>query len=100
MTSTGKLSKIDYWKKWELFELFDNLHQAEKLLLDRARENNDSQLLNFKNDFIEELYELKGENVPDFTRIREWFSPEKEWDRMVGQSGKEIGNNIFRITDK
>ena len=26
------LSKIEYWKKWELFELFSDLHLAEKML--------------------------------------------------------------------
>ena len=27
-----KLSKVDYWKKWEFFELLDDLHKAEKML--------------------------------------------------------------------
>lgn len=97
-TYSKEFSKIDYWTKWELFELFNDLHQAEKLLFNKVGDNNDSQLLNFKNDFIEELYKLKSENAADFTKIHEWFSPEKEWETMVGQQGKEVGTNIFRIT--
>lgn len=98
--NSDKLSKVDYWKKWELFELFDDLHKAERLLIEIVNERNDSEFLKFKQDFIEELYEIKGDNVADFTRIWEWFTPTKEWEIFGGQEGKEFGNNIFRITDK
>jgi len=67
---------------------------------DIASNNIDSQFLKFKNDYIEELYEIEGDNVADFTRIWEWFTPTKEWDILVGQVGNNLGNNIFRITDK
>jgi len=96
---SDKLSKVDYWKKWELFELFDDLHKAEHLLTNIKSDDN-SQLLKFKIDYIEELYELKGDNVADFTRIWDWFTPTKEWDTLVGQRGKQLGNNIFRIADR
>ncbi len=94
------LSKVDYWKKWELFELFDDLHKGEKLLVDIASSNMDRQFLKFKNDYIEELYEIESDNVADFTRVWEWFKPTKEWNTMLGETGKEIGINVFRITDK
>lgn len=97
---SDNLSKVDYWKKWELFELFDNLSEAETLLNDIANDLKDDGITKFKNDFIEELYEIKGDNVADFTRIWEWFTPTKEWNKFVGQTGKTIGDNIFRITDK
>jgi len=97
--NSDKLSKVDYWKKWELFELFDDLHKAERLLIEIVNERNDSKFLKFKEDYIEELYEIKGDNVADFTRIWEWFTPTKEWEIFAGQEGKEFGNNIFRITD-
>jgi hypothetical protein len=96
---SDKLSKIDYWKKWELFELFDDLHKAEKLLSDIATVKQQDDILNFKSKFVEELYEIEGDNFADFTRIWEWFAPTKEWDTLIGKTGKEIGNNIFRITD-
>ncbi len=97
---SDKLSKFDYWKKWELFELFEYLHIAEKLLAEIATDSNQNKLLIFKNEFVEELYEIKGDNVANFTRIWEWFAPTKEWVKFVGQQGVEVGNNIFRITDK
>lgn len=94
------LSKVDYWKKWELFELFDELHKGERLLIEIAINNFEDQFLKFKNDYIEELYEIEGDNVADFTRIWEWFTPTKEWEMLLGDKGKEIGDNVFRITDK
>jgi hypothetical protein len=97
---SDKLSKVDYWKKWELFELFDDLHAAEKLLTDITTGKEESEFAQFKNEFLEELYEIKGDNVADFTRIWEWFAPTKEWDTLVGERGKQLGDNIFRITDK
>jgi hypothetical protein len=68
----GELSKIEYWKKWEFFELFDDLHKAEKLLNSgQFNENNDIDI--FKSEFTEELYETTGGNVADFTRMWMWF---------------------------
>ncbi|TPD67000.1 hypothetical protein [Flavobacterium microcysteis] len=95
-----KLSKVDYWKKWELFELFDDLHRGEKLLIEIASKNSESQFLKFKDNYIEELYEIEGDNVADFTRIWEWFTPTKEWETLLSEKGKEIGDNVFRITDQ
>ncbi|MFY7734290.1 MAG: hypothetical protein ACOVSR_12460 [Bacteroidia bacterium] len=97
---TDGLSKVDYWKKWELFKLFDELHKGERLLIEIAINNFEDQFLKFKNDYIEELYEIEGNNVADFTRIWEWFTPTKEWEMLLGDKGKEIGDNVFRITDK
>jgi len=94
------ISKIDYWKKWELFELFDELHKAENFLIDILDKKNDDELIKFKKEFIEELYEIEGDNVADFTRIWEWFTPTKEWEILLGDKGQKIGRNVFRITDK
>jgi len=96
---SDELSKVDYWKKWELFALFEDLHKGEQLLLDIASNNMESLLIKFKDDFIEELYEIEGDNEADFTRIWEWFSPTKEWEIFLGENGKEIGSNVYRITD-
>lgn len=60
----------------------------------------EDQFLKFKNVYIEELYEIEGNNLADFTRIWEWFTPTKEWEMLLGDKGKEIGDNVFRITDK
>lgn len=93
-----RLSKDAYWKKWELF---DYLHKGEKLLLNLTNNKHaESQLLQFKDEFIEELYEIEGDNVADFTRIWEWFTPKNKWEKLLGDKGIEIGKNVFRITDK
>jgi hypothetical protein len=97
-TKEKKLSKVDYWRKWELFELFDDLHKAEKLL--NSRQSSGDRAEKFKTEFIEELGEIEGDNVADFTRVWEWFSPNKEWDNVVGVEGKEFGKRIFQRTDR
>jgi|SRR4051812_48540185 hypothetical protein len=97
---SDKISKVDYWKKWELFELFDDLNEAEKLLIDIATDRHRNELLLFKNEFIEELHEIEDDNVPDFTRIWQWFTPTKEWENLIGIDGKELGDRIFKRTDR
>lgn len=98
-TEKKELSKIDYWKKWELFELFDDLHEAEKLLTSgQFDEINDID--QFKSEFIEELYDIEGANVADFTRMWIWFSPNKEWESKIGIKGNELGRRIFQRTDR
>lgn len=97
-TRERRLSKIEYWKKWEIFELFDDLHDAEQLL--NSGKFNGNRYEQFKNEFAEELGEIEGDNVVDFTRIREWFSPNSEWDSVVGLEGEELGKRIFNRTDR
>jgi len=93
------ISKIEYWKLWELYELFDDLHLAERLLEDNQLESiNGTQ--EFKDQFIEELYEVEGDNVADFTRIWEWFTPNKQWDINMGIQGGDLGARIFYRTDR
>jgi hypothetical protein len=98
-TTEKRLSKVDYWKKWEVFELFDDLREAEKLLNSRRYKGNED-IEKFKNKFIEEFTEIEGDNVADFTRIWQWFSPGREWDNQVGAEGKELGKRIFQRTDR
>lgn len=98
-TQEHKLSKVEYWKKWELFELFDDLHEALKLL-SLIHCVKGSEFEKFKLDFEEELGDLEGDNVADFTKIWEWFSPGNKWDNLVGPEGEELGKRIFRRTDR
>lgn len=97
-TNKKRFSKVDYWKKWQLFELFDDLHGAEQLL--NSTQPNGGRGENFKTEFIEELGEIEGDNVADFTRFWEWFSPNNEWDNLVGSEGRELGKRIFQRTDR
>jgi hypothetical protein len=98
-TREKKLSKIEYWRKWEFFELFDDLHDAEKLLTS-GQFNANSEVEKFKAEFIEELYEIEGDNVADFTIMWTWFSPNNEWDRITGSKGNELGKRIFQRADR
>ena len=68
------ITKTDYWKKWEFFELFDDLKIAENILVEKANSNFLTQ--KFKDEFIEHINEIKGDNVIDFTLVRQWFSPD------------------------
>jgi len=95
-----KNPKLAYWEEWGFFELFSDLHKAELLLIDLKNHKSDSDFLKFKEEFIEELHEIEKDNIPDFTRFWEWFTPTREWDKFTGNSGEELSNNIFRITDK
>src|SRR5688572_12306289 len=98
-TREKKLSKIEYWKKWEFSELFDDLHEAEKLLTS-GQFNGNGDVEIFKRQFIEELYEIEGDNVADFTRMWIWFSPGEEWDNKIGRPGSELAERIFRRIDR
>ena len=78
--------------------MFDDLHKAEQLLDSESISNNDAET--FKAKFIEELYQVEGDNIADFTRIWEWFSPNKDWDKVVGTKGSELGKRIFKRADR
>ncbi|HKX86019.1 MAG TPA: hypothetical protein VJL37_05070 [Flavobacterium sp.] len=90
------MNKIEIWKKYELIDLFQDLEQAEKILskLTGGSSNNFNSVEDFYNVFVEELYELKGENVPDFEQICIWFAPTSTWDDFVGLEGLELANRI------
>jgi len=91
------LSKLDYWKAFELYELFDDLDGVIAVL-----EHNDTRVdfIAFKESFTEELGELEGANDPDFSRIWEWFAPGSDWDRLMARRGFELGKAIFKRADR
>ncbi|KFE98154.1 hypothetical protein IX39_17335 [Chryseobacterium formosense] len=95
---TDRLSKIEYFEKYQLKELFNLLHQAEELLEEVCSENSHTDFINFKKLFVEEIYELEGDNIADFTNIWNWFQTNKEWNQFTGLTGKELGHKILNIT--
>lgn len=99
-SKTNGLSKLEYFEKYQLKELFNLLHQAEELLEEISSKNSNTDFLNFKNLFTEEIYELEDDNIGDFTIIWNWFQIDKEWNRFTGLIGKEIGLKILNITTK
>jgi len=95
--TTPVLSKVDYWKAFELFALFDDLDRVKAVL-----EHTDDiriDFIAFKDWFTEELGELEGANNPDFSRVREWFAPNADWDRLMGRQGVELGRSVFKRAD-
>lgn len=96
-----KPTKVETWKKFELFELFDDLDKAEQILSKRngGYSGNFTSVEEFYKEFIEELYDLKRQNIPNFNRICLWFAPTSAWDDFIGMDGIEFGNRIYERAD-
>ena len=90
-----KISKTEYFQKFQLIELFSLLHQAEKIIENKRELNLDK----FRNEFIDEIYAIERENVADFTKIWNWFKPNNEWDKIAKSDDQILGKKIFEITD-
>lgn len=94
--SSIKLTKSQYWKKFELVELFDDLFKAERLLKDLIQRNiGGVELQKFTDLFVEELYYIHGDNVPDFTSIMNLFRPNGEWDSFQFLKEYKLGIEIY-----
>jgi hypothetical protein len=98
---TKQLSKVEFWEKYEFFELIADLHLAEKLLSEfkggYCRKFDSAE--DFHKALIEGIFDVEFDNVPDFTQIWNWFAPTCEWDSFAGIEGFELGNRIFMRTD-
>ena len=90
-------TKVETWKKFELFELFIDLDKAEQILskLSGGYSGNFVSAEEFYKVFTEELNDLKHQNVPDFKQVCIWFAPTSAWDDFVGIDGMELGNRIY-----
>jgi hypothetical protein len=96
------MNKIEIWKKYELFELFEDLESAEKMLAEYS-DGYSGKFLSaeaFCKAFKEEVYDLRHQNVPDFNKICSWFAPTSVWDDFVGISGMELANRIYDRANK
>ena len=97
-----KLSKVDYWKKWEFFELLDDLHKAEKMLskYEGAYSGEFLSAQEFHEALIDAIDDIEFGNQTDLSRFWIWFAPTKAWDDFVGEEGIELGNRIFERVDR
>ena len=95
---TRQLSKIEYWQKWELIELIDDLKLAQKRL-EKEPSTNHSSLIKFKEDFDEELYNVSHDNVADFTQLWKWFTAGGKWNELMGDKGEELRAQIYLRAD-
>ncbi len=91
------LSKVDYWKKWEYFELLDNLHEAEQLLsYFRGGHSHDfKSAQDFHQALVDVFDYVEYGNQNDLTRFCNWFAPTADWDDFVGMEGIALGNRIY-----
>ena len=97
-----KLSKLAYWKKWEFFDLLDDLHKAEKML-SQYEGGYSGEFLSaqeFHTALVDAIDEIEFGNQTDLTNIWIWFAPTTAWDDFVGKEGIELGNRIFARADK
>jgi len=92
-----KLTKIEYFEKFQFFQLFTLLHNAETLI--ETEIDSKSVFNKFKNEFIEEIYDVEGSNIADLTMIWNWFKPEKEWSLATKEKGETLRKQIFEIVD-
>jgi hypothetical protein len=96
------LSKIDYWKKYDFFELIADLHQALEFLANYSG--------GYSNGFLsaEAFYlaledaidDIEFGNQTDLNRFYIWFAPASDWDDFTGNEGSDLGDNIFERVKK
>ncbi|WP_293786934.1 hypothetical protein [uncultured Pedobacter sp.] len=91
------LSKAGYWEAFELHALFDDLNKVKAIL--EHTDDTRIDFIAFKDEFMEELDILEGENNPDFSRVSEWFAPDADWDRLMGPRGRVLGTSVFKRAD-
>ncbi|TXE15456.1 hypothetical protein ES731_15355 [Psychroflexus gondwanensis] len=96
-----RLSKVEYWKKWEFFELVEDLHKAEKLLAEfkGGYSNQFDSAQDFHSHLVDFINDIEYGNRIDISELWIWFAPTCAWDDLVGLVGIEIGNRIFERVD-
>lgn len=91
------MDKTEIFKLYQLFELWDDLDSAEKLL-SQFKGGYSGVFLSaeeFHKVLTEEISETEHDNYPDFGRICIWFAPASVWDEFVGSEGMELANRIY-----
>lgn len=96
------LSKEDYWKKWEFFELMKDLHLASEMLSQREGGYSAKFLSaeEFKDALDDKIDDIEFGNQVDLSSFWIWFAPTCAWDAFAGIEGIELGNRIFERVDK
>lgn len=92
-----KLSKEDYFKKWEISELLADLHLASEMLSQREGGYSGKYLSveEFKFALDEAIDDIEGGNKIDLSFFYYCFAPTCEWDDFTDENGIELGNRIF-----
>jgi hypothetical protein len=96
------LSKDEYYKKWEISELLDDLEKAAEMLshFEGGYSNQFIGAEEFHNALEVEIDDIAEGNKNDLSQIWIWFAPTTSWDDFVGLEGMDLGNKIFERVDK
>lgn len=98
----NSVSKEDYWRKWEYFELLEDLHKALGLLSEYEGGNSGDFLSaqDFHLALEDAIDDVEFGNNDDLSKFWIWFAPTSVWDDFVGEKGADLGNSIFERVDK
>jgi hypothetical protein len=88
-------TKLEYWSKWELYDLIEDIEKSYGLLAERTHEGNNPHLAYFKESLEIDLFDLNHDNVPDFSNVWHWFRPDGEWRQLTKKSSEEIRESIY-----
>lgn len=91
------LTKLEFWEKFELKKLIEDLNIAQSLL-EETLASKDLELNKFKEEFDEMLYNVSSNNVPDFTQVWFWFKPQGKWNELL--NNEELRSRIYLIADR
>ena len=93
----NKLTKEEYWVKWYIFELLDDLNKAKEIL-SHYKGGYSGEILSAEefHDLLEyEIMSIEEMNNNDLNQLHNWFAPTSAWDDFTGLEGAELGNRIF-----
>ncbi|WP_420579885.1 hypothetical protein [Reichenbachiella sp.] len=95
------ITKKDYWLKWEISELIDDLKLVEKIIDKKyGKESfNHSEQGDAHADLIGVIDEIEYGNRKDLLGIYELFCINKKLPQLIGEEGRSKVNRIIgRVT--
>ena len=96
------ISKLEYWDKWELRDLLEDLHLAEDML-ENYTGGYSGEFLSaeeFADALSDAVYDIEFGNKSDLSKFWIWFAPTCTWADFVGMEGTDLGNRIFSRVNK
>lgn len=91
------LTKLEFWEKFELKQLIEDLNIAQSLL-EKTSTPKDSELNKFKEELEEVLYDVSYDNVPDFNQVWIWFKPEGKLNTWL--NNEKLRSRIYLRADR
>lgn len=94
------LTKIEFWAKFELTKLIEDLRIAQQLIEQNRDAIETREFKKFASEFDEELFDVSHDNVPDFTQTWKWFKQGGEWDQLLKNIDNDLRERIYFRADK